>query len=453
MSAFHALEALPAPLRRLTERIGALAGRNRLRVALVGGAVRDLLFGTPLAPDAELDVLVEGDGPAFAGLLALDLHGTLRKHAAFLTARVDWISPDGTPQHMDVATARTERYLAAGALPLVSPALLEQDLARRDFTINAMAIRLDPPYAGQLLDPFGGQKDLADRRLRVLHDRSFEDDPTRMFRAARFAARYNLTLDAGTFAQLVRALPALRRVSGTRIRHELALVAEERDPAASLVRLGVWGVFAAIHPALTPDATCLRLVGRMLSSAPPAPWQTAADPCLLVAYALLYGCPPDALPEAARRLGLSAPELRGVRKTLTALAGCTAELAAQLASPAPRLSALYALIASLPPEGLCLLAATAGESARNLMACALERGRSMPLSGGDVLALGVPSGIACGQILRCLCTAWIDGLAGDREALVALARRHAAALAAPAGAAQLRGLHPGRLPCTKKDTV
>ena len=430
-----------------------LAGQCRVRTALVGGVVRDLLFGLPLPTDAELDVMVEGNGPAFAGRLAQELHGSLREHAAFLTARVDWIAPDGIARHMDVATARTERYSSAGALPLVSPASLEQDLARRDFTINAMAIRLDPPYTGQLIDPFAGQRDLADRQLRVLHDRSFEDDPTRMFRAARFAARYGLTLDAQSFAQLTRALPMLARVSGTRIRHELVLVAAECDPAASLALLDAWGILAAIHPVLTADAARLRLV-RQLLSAQTLSWQPNANPYLLMACALLYDCSPGVLADVGRRLGLSAPELKGLYKTSTALIACTAELAAQRTAPTPRLSALYALLAPLPPEGLCLLAAMGDTQSRQLMEKALERGHSVPLSGSDLLALGVPSGIACGRILQHLRTDWMDGLAHSREELAGLARQYARTLLAEdTPDTPLQGLHPSRLPCTKKDTM
>ena len=425
MPAFSVLEGLPAPLRQLTDTLSTLAGQYRLRVALVGGVVRDLMHGTPLAPDAELDVLVEGDGPAFAGQLAQALHDDLHKHPAFLTARVDWTAPDGTGRHMDVATARTESYTSPGALPLVSPASLEQDLARRDFTINAMAIRLDPPCAGQLLDPFAGRDDLAACRLRVLHDRSFEDDPTRMFRAARFAARYDLTLDTRSATQLVGALPALACVSNTRIRHELELVVAERDPAAVLARLGAWGVLAALHPALPPDAARLQLAGRLLAPLCPPSWQSAADPFLLAVYALLYGSPSGVLSGATYRLGLSAPELKGLYTTTGALDACTAELAVQQTLLEPRLSALYALITPLPPEGLCLLAAAGGEAGRRLLEEALARGRSMPFSGRDLLAMGIPSGVACGRILRILHKAWLDGSVRDRDELARLALRHA----------------------------
>ena len=453
MTASSVLKDLPAPLRQLTDQISTLAEQCRLRVALVGGVVRDLLYGTPLTPDAELDVLVEGDGPAFASRLAQELHGTLHRHPAFLTARVDWTAPDGTARHLDVATARTERYPAPGALPIVSPASMEQDLARRDFTINAMAIRLDPPYAGQLLDPFAGRADLTAGRIRVLHDRSFEDDPTRMFRAARFAARYDLTLDVRSATQLVRALPALACVSGTRIRHELELVAAERDPAAVLARLGAWGVLAALHPALVPDAVRLRLVQQLLAPDHPLSWQAAADPYLLVASALLHDCPPEALAGAAYRLSLSAPELKRFYKTATLLGACTAELAAQQLDATPRLSALHALITALPPEGLCLLAATGSTVSRELIEKTLTRGKAIPLSGNDLLAMGIPPGAVCGRLLQELRTAWLDGKAQDRTELVRLAHRLAAQLMPERGTPALPwDLHPDRLPCTKKDT-
>src|SRR5204862_7959974 len=183
----------------------------------------------------DLDLVVEGDGLAVARRLAQALGGTLREHQRFLTASVETLGAG----RIDVATARTERYETRGALPRVMPAAIEEDLRRRDFSVNAMAIELASGAWG-LLDPFGGREDLARRRLRVLHPLAYVEDPTRLFRAARHGARLGLTPDRATLAAQALALrlvpyPAL---SGQRIVAELERILVEPRAAETLARLG-----------------------------------------------------------------------------------------------------------------------------------------------------------------------------------------------------------------------
>ncbi|MGH9458866.1 MAG: hypothetical protein ACRD2J_14630, partial [Thermoanaerobaculia bacterium] len=170
----------------------AAAVDEDVRVWLVGGPVRDLLLGRAVG---DLDLTVEGDATRVAARLAERLGGTVREHAPFATATVSF--PDAT---VDVATARSEHYPLPGALPLVSPETLREDLLRRDFSINAMAVDL---ATGALEDPAGGAADLEARRVRVLHDRSFLDDPTRIYRALRLAVRLGFSLETRT-AMLMR---------------------------------------------------------------------------------------------------------------------------------------------------------------------------------------------------------------------------------------------------------
>jgi tRNA nucleotidyltransferase (CCA-adding enzyme) len=218
---------------RLGERLEALPGIERLRAAageapvhLVGGAVRDLLLGRERT---DIDVVVEGDSAE----LAHRLGGEVRSHDRFGTASV---SLDGLT--IDLATARAESYPAPGALPEVRPASLADDLARRDFTINAMAVRI----AGEakLVDPHGGLADLRGGLLRVLHPASLRDDPTRALRAARYAARLRFDLEAET-ARLVAAAD-LGTVSRDRVEAELHRIAEEGDPTAALALVSGWGL-------------------------------------------------------------------------------------------------------------------------------------------------------------------------------------------------------------------
>jgi len=231
-------------LKALCSRAAALG----MRVALVGGFVRDRLLG--ITPD-DFDLVIEGDATTLSRDLEISLGGRLRVHRPFGTAT--WQAPD---HHVfDLASARQEQYASPAALPTVSlGATLEQDLARRDFTINAMALPLTVDGVGGLVDPFNGRADLAAGILRVLHPQSFRDDPTRLFRAARYAARYGLALDDASSQQVAAGIAHLPALSGDRIRHELALIAVEPTAAGAMTFLMKHGLLPAIHPALSWSA-------------------------------------------------------------------------------------------------------------------------------------------------------------------------------------------------------
>src|SRR5436305_448830 len=189
---------------------------------LVGGTVRDLLLRRP--PRFDFDLAVVGDAEAYTRELGARLGGTVITHGRFGTATVHY----GNGGHVDVATARTETYVSPAALPDVAPAeTIADDLARRDFTVNAMAITLPK---GELIDPFHGREHLDDRLVRVLHEQSFVDDPTRIFRAARYETRLDFRMDPKTETLALMAAPELARLSGARIREELFAIFEEDDP-------------------------------------------------------------------------------------------------------------------------------------------------------------------------------------------------------------------------------
>ena len=251
---------------RAAGRLGAESGEA---VAAVGGFVRDLVRGPLAQAPRDLDVAVAGDGLRLARRLAAALGGHAREHPAFLTATV--ALPDG--RSVDVATARRERYRAPGALPAVEPAGLAEDLWRRDFSVNALAVRLDGAGWGDVEDPTGGLTDLARGRIRVLHPLSFVEDPTRVFRAVRFAERLGFRLEPTTRRLLDAAvgLPVYDALSGDRLRAELALVLEEPDPARVLAALGRLGAFRLGWPAYRFTATAaarLAAVGRCLGALP-----------------------------------------------------------------------------------------------------------------------------------------------------------------------------------------
>ena len=234
---------------------------------LVGGLVRDLLL---YRPGFDVDLVVVGDAESFAQALAERLGGRVVTHGRFGTAVVHY----GEGRHLDVAMARTETYPAPGALPEVAPAAsIEEDLGRRDFTINAMAVALPED---ELVDPFSGRSHLADQLVRVLHERSFVDDPTRILRAAQYEGRLGFRMDPKTETLALMAVPELRNLSGARVREELvAILGEERAPAI-LRRLRQLGVDEALHGGLRfpEDGSLLERLRHVSAQYAPAPqWE------------------------------------------------------------------------------------------------------------------------------------------------------------------------------------
>src|SRR3954452_5192396 len=231
-------------------------------VSLVGGTVRDLLLGEP---GFDVDLAVEGDGQAFARALAAELGGRATTHDAFGTAVVEY----GDGEHADVVTARRERYESPAALPLVEPSTIEDGLSRRDFTINAMAVALTGESEGTLVDPFEGRRDLEAKTIRVLHDGSFVDDPTRIFRALRYASRYAFALDEHTEALAREAIEAglVARLSPARVRDELVVLLDEPTAQRSLLRLEQLGLDRAVGPTRTADEEARGLFRRLLELA------------------------------------------------------------------------------------------------------------------------------------------------------------------------------------------
>ena len=223
---------------------------------LVGGVVRDWLLGRP---GNELDLMLAGpslgDAIAFARRIQGELGGELREHARFGTAQ--WLAPSGIA--VDFANARRERYPRPGQLPQPYPGTAEEDLWRRDFSINALALQLSPPAAfGQLLDPCGGQADLQQRRLRALHPASFRDDPTRILRGLRLAARLGLRWEEETARWAQESLPILARLSGSRLRAEFEQLFREPRPEDALTAKEADGLLLTLHPAFLTDPAVLR---------------------------------------------------------------------------------------------------------------------------------------------------------------------------------------------------
>ncbi|MFZ5907688.1 MAG: CBS domain-containing protein [Nitrospirota bacterium] len=237
-------ERFPEDVFSLLKLAGEVAEQKGFQAYLVGGSVRDLLRGEE---NLDLDIVVEGEGIAFARALAERLHAKVRTHQKFGTAQ---IFTTGTK--LDVATARTEYYESPAALPKVETSSIKKDLYRRDFTINTLAVKLNPGDFGLLIDFFGGQRDLREKTLRVLHNLSFVEDPTRAFRAVRFSERFGFKIGKHT-ENLIRStieMNLFEKLSGPRLYEELLLSFQETDPIKTLKKLSVYGLLKVIHPGL-----------------------------------------------------------------------------------------------------------------------------------------------------------------------------------------------------------
>jgi tRNA nucleotidyltransferase (CCA-adding enzyme) len=243
--------------RSLCLQVAQTAERLGQAAYLVGGTVRDLLLG---ALEFDLDFAVEGDAPALAEELARRLGGSLGGPSQFMTAAIGL--PDG--RRLDVATARQETYPEPTKLPVVEPADIQADLRRRDFTVNALALSLTASGVGELTDPCGGRGDLAGRVVRVLHDRSFADDPTRLIRAARFCVRLGFALEPTTrrLASETAQQALLERVTGARVREEVVKLLGEPSPVAVVQWLAEIGVHQQILPGLRIDGRLSAWLGQ-----------------------------------------------------------------------------------------------------------------------------------------------------------------------------------------------
>ena len=375
----------------------AAAEQHNGGVELVGGAVRDIALAR--AP-RELDAIVRSDVEQLASVLAARLDGQSTLHERFGTVLVR-----GAGASVDLATLRAESYASPGALPDVRSGTREEDLERRDFTVNAVAVALDPERRGQVRAAPGALEDLAARRLRVLHDASFTDDPTRILRLARYAARLGFEVDPHTAELASSAIEAgaLRSVSSERLGAELRLAFAESDPVASLAELDRMGVFAAWRPGVSFDEHVVRTALRILPS--------DGSPRVLLAGALVL--------DLSWRLSEedTEPTMRGFLHELELPAGearrafgvgVSATVVTDQIGGADTTADLLELTLGMPVESLALAAAIhdmeAGPESygRRMIEEWLGNRRhiTLKISGDDLIAAGVPEGPEVGVRLE-----------------------------------------------------
>ena len=409
-------ERVPEPLRERIEAIAAVSRESGVPAYLVGGFVRDLLLARE---DRDLDVVVEGDGPAFARRLAAALGGRVREHEAFLTAVVKL--PDGAA--IDVATARSEFYRAPAALPEVESSALRQDLYRRDFTINTLALRLGPQGPFELVDFFGGQRDLKEGVVRVLHSLSFIDDPTRVLRAVRLSLRLDLQISSETL-RLIRVAVAegvFDQLSGSRLRDELDLLLDEPATAVrGLERLDELGVLQAIHPALRVDARRLALLREARAAFDWYRLTSLEDPPVRLSRLLVLALARPLSAAARRELAVRLHWGAGDAELLERFPWRIERAQRELTDPAAaQPHQVHQALAALRGEELLLLFAEGGEAERGWVRRELLEMRRLRLGigGGDLVARGHAPGPAIGAALAATRAARLDGAIGPDEEL------------------------------------
>ncbi|TKB67139.1 MAG: CCA tRNA nucleotidyltransferase [Nitrospira sp.] len=398
----------------LLRELGSLADEGGVSLYLVGGVVRDLLLKRE---NWDLDLTVEGDGIAFARLVADRYGAGLAVFERFATARL--VFPDGLK--IDIATTRRESYEQPALLPTVQPASIEEDLSRRDFTINAIAVQLNPRQFGRVLDPYGGQRDLRARTIRVLHAGSFQDDPTRIFRAIRFEQRFGFRLERATVRLLAQAASTnlIQQLSGPRLQNEILLLFAEQYPARAIARLAQLKLLRFLHRRLCYTKNVKRTVAAVPKAL--AWWvhrfpDSAIDRPIVYLMALSNESSPVVVAAMIRRLALSRVQAKNVsaggRQVDRALKRLTNKETA-------RPSQVYRLLTDFSDEALVLLLAKQlsvqhgvrlSLLKRHLVAYVKNKAIKTALTGRDLQAMGLQPGPRYKTILGKLLDARIDGV-------------------------------------------
>ncbi|WP_319466857.1 CBS domain-containing protein [uncultured Pseudodesulfovibrio sp.] len=420
---------LPQAMLDLLKAAGDLGNELGWEVYAVGGFVRDILLGRP---NLDLDLVVEGDGISFARKLASRLGGRVKAHTKFKTAVV--VLDDG--QRVDVATARLEYYEYPAALPTVELSSIKMDLYRRDFTVNALALRINPGRFGQLVDFFGAERDIRNRTIRVLHSLSFVEDPTRILRAIRFERRFDFQIGGQTMRLIKNALnlELFSKLSGTRIMHELQWIMDEEDPISCLNRMEELGIMEAIHPLLKLKHDRVQV---LMELSKVHNWykllylEPEIEPWKLYILGLTMGIKRDQITQVTKRLHFTKKEERDFLQLRNQIGDALMKLMGWKEGKS-KLSRLYAILHPIPVEGiLFLMARSKKEHIRRNISQYLARLRyiSIDVSGNDLKEMGLEPGPVYSLILDKLMTAKIDGTAETRALQLKLAKHLSRTLA------------------------
>ncbi len=398
---------LPHRLATLLEDVGQFADRCEVSLFLVGGGVRDLLLGIH---NLDVDLVVEGDGIALARKLGEVLQARVKVHERFGTAIV--LLPDGLK--LDVATARTEYYEYPTALPTVERSSIKKDLYRRDFTINALAVRLNGKGFGDVLDFYGGQRDLHDKVIRVLHGLSFVEDPTRVFRAIRFETRFGFRLGKDTTALIAGAVKMnlFHRLSGHRLLEELKMLFSEREPRQAIKRLADSGLLRFIHPKLSWSNRLEALLDAIDEA---VDWyrllylDRTMDVWLVYMMGLLEMLPESGVKDMLKRFPFSEQDVTRLNMTRV---GCHHVIRRLASKRSLKPAEVYHLLSGLSDETLLILMAKSkGDIVKRRISAFLTSYQhvTLILTGTDLKTMGLKPGPQFKKILAQLLDARLNG--------------------------------------------
>lgn len=413
-------DKLPEKHCKLLKTIGELGDKLNTPVYAVGGFVRDLLMDRV---NLDIDITVEGDGITFAKNLAERLNGRFRTHPKFQTALVIFTDEDGNEERIDVATARLEYYEAPGALPTVELSSIKMDLSRRDFTINALAIRLNPAHFGTLVDPFGAQRDMKEKAIRVLHSLSFIEDPTRILRAIRFEKRFGFKIDPQTDKLIKNCLKLgmFKKISGARVFNELRHIFDEKSPMLSLDRMEGYGILRMIHPLLRLAPTKLELLN---NAEEVISWYKLLYLKMIPQNWIIYlmGLCPNANYKEMSEVLETFLFIERPRQDFMLLREATrmAEKSLQQWEKQEQhsMGKLFSILHRVPIEGiLYMMSKPSMQSLKKVLSHYLSRlwDLKLEITGHDILVLGAKPGPQIGEILKHVLEAKADGRAETRE--------------------------------------
>ncbi|RMF93697.1 MAG: CCA tRNA nucleotidyltransferase, partial [Candidatus Schekmanbacteria bacterium] len=400
------------------EIVRQIADEKSVNAYLVGGIVRDILLGID---NYDIDIVIEGNGVAFAKEFSKRVDGRIKTHGRFGTSSVFLSSGF----RIDFATARAEFYESPAKLPVVFPGSLKRDLLRRDFSINALAVRLNGNPAYVLIDYFGGQRDLKDKVIRVLHSLSFVEDPTRIFRALRFETRLNFKIGKQTLALLKDSLSkgVMGRVSGKRILSEFILIFKEEKFRQILRRMEDLGVLKSISPYLKYDSYCEEILNKVEKV---KDWYEIAfterkiEALHLYLMGIFHKLDKDSLKVVSDRLSLPT----AIRKKLRI--SIEAESIARKIEKAVKPSEIYSLLKDYDEELiLFIMALTERRSVIKKIKEYLSTYKKVKsiITGNDLKNLGIEEGPIYSKILSEVHNAHIDGLVKTKEEEIKLARQ------------------------------
>jgi tRNA nucleotidyltransferase (CCA-adding enzyme) len=416
------MEQLPHEIIRMLKELGKLAERMKFKAYAVGGFTRDLLLRRP---NLDIDIVVEGDGIEFARAFAAEHGIRARCHKKFNTAVL--IFPNEL--RVDVATARFEYYQYPAALPIVEFGSLKMDLYRRDFTINTLAIALNPGSFGQLIDFFGGQRDLKERNIRVLHNLSFVEDPTRVLRAIRFEQRFGFRIakQTGTLIRNAVRMGLLEKLGGHRLFHEIQLILMEDDPSPALKRMAEYEVLSGLSANLRFELKMEELFTRLREV---ISWfrlsflDEPLEPWWVYFLGLLSGQPRQELDEIFTRLDLNTIQRQSAHWAYVRVEDL---LGSFFLLPDHRPSDIYRAFQGMKPEELLyMMGRTQRETVRRAIGQYFHHYRHARTEhkGRDLKAMGIAPGPIYRKLLQELLDARLNGVIKNRQEELSHLRKH-----------------------------